>query len=59
MYIVHRSNSDPRHFLLYEQYSEEDAIQAHRNTDYFKQYITKDLMSIIESRAAEIGEPLQ
>lgn len=59
LYIVHRSNSDPRHFFLYEQYTDEGAFQAHRNADYFKQYITSGLMSIIESRIAEIGEPLQ
>lgn len=58
LYIVHRSHSDPRHFFLYEQYADQNAFQAHRTADYFTQYITNGLMSIIESRVAEIGEPL-
>ncbi len=58
LYIAHRSSSDPRHFFLYEQYRDQSAFQAHRTADYFIQYITNGLMPIIESRVAEIGEPL-
>ncbi len=58
LYLVHRSTSDPRHFFLYEQYTDQAAFQAHRTADYFVQYITNGLMPIIESRVAEIGEPL-
>jgi len=57
-YMAHRSTSDPRHFFLYEQYADQAAFQAHRTADYFVQYITNGLMPIIESRVAEIGEPL-
>ena len=58
LYMAHRSNSDPRHFFLYEQYADENAFQAHRTSDYFIKYITNGLWPIIESRVAEIGEPL-
>ncbi len=58
LYLAHRSTSDPRHFFLYEQYTDQAAFQAHRTADYFVQYITNGLMPIIESRVAEIGEPL-
>ncbi|HLX39355.1 MAG TPA: putative quinol monooxygenase [Ktedonobacteraceae bacterium] len=58
LYIAHRSISDPRHFFLYEQYTDQDAFQAHRTADYFVQNITNRLMQMIESRVAEIGEPL-
>lgn len=57
-YVAHRSNSDPRHFFLYEQYIDQAAFQAHRTADYFVQNITNGLMQMIESRVAEIGEPL-
>lgn len=57
-YVAHRSTSDPRHFFLYEQYTDQDAFQAHRSADYFVQYITNRLMHMIESRTAEVGEPL-
>lgn len=58
MYIVHRSPSEPRRFFLYEQYKDQDAVNAHRSADYFARYITNGLLSVIESRAAEIYEPL-
>lgn len=57
-YMAHRSTDDPRHFFLYEQYDDQAAFQAHRTADYFVQYITNGLMPIIESRVAEVGEPL-
>lgn len=58
LYIAHRSNNDSRHFFLYEQYTDQAAFQVHRTADYFVQYITNGLMQMIESRVAEIGEPL-
>ena len=57
-YVAHRSTGDPRHFFLYEQYTDQAAFQAHRSADYFAQYITNGLMQMIESRTAEVGEPL-
>lgn len=58
MYVVHRSANEPRRFFLYEQYKDQDALDAHRSADYFKQYVTNGLLKIIESRVAEIYEPL-
>jgi len=58
MYIAHRSTSEPRRFFLYEQYKDQDALNAHRGADYFAKYITNGMLSIIESRVAEIYEPL-
>jgi autoinducer 2-degrading protein len=58
MYVVHRSPNEPRRFFLYEQYKDQDAMDAHRSADYFTQYITNGLLKIAESRVAEIYEPL-
>ena len=58
MYVVHRSPSEPRRFFLYEQYKDQAALDAHRGADYFNRYITNGLLKIIESRVAEIYEPL-
>ncbi|HEX6477713.1 MAG TPA: putative quinol monooxygenase [Ktedonobacteraceae bacterium] len=58
MYVVHRSPNEPRRFFLYEQYKDQDALDAHRSADYFIQYITNGLLKINESRVAAIYEPL-
>ena len=58
MYIVYRSLDELRRFFLYEQYKDQDAVNTHRSADYFIKYITHGLLTIIESRAAEIYEPL-
>ncbi len=58
MYVVHRSPNEPRRFFLYEQYKDQAALDAHRSADYFTRYVTNGLLKIIESRVAEIYEPL-
>jgi autoinducer 2-degrading protein len=58
MYLVHRSPDDPRRFFLYEQYKDQDALEAHRSADYFTQFITNGLWKITESRTAETYEPI-
>jgi len=39
MYIAHRSPEDPRTFFLYEQYVDEDAYLAHRETEHFHELV--------------------
>ena len=53
MYIGHQSNDDARRFLLYEQYKDKAALDAHRNAPYFKQYVSGGLDSIAEQRSRE------
>ncbi len=46
MYIVHQHRDNPRHFLVYEQYDDDAALQAHRDSAHFQQYAVKDLPSL-------------
>lgn len=48
MYIVHRHKDDPRHFFIYEQYRDEAALEAHRNTPHFQEFAIKALANIGE-----------
>ena len=45
-FAVYRDLDDPRAFLLYERYTDEDAFQAHRRTPHF--------LDIIEGRVAPL-----
>ena len=58
MYLVHRSRSDPRKFFLYEQYDDDQALDAHRASAHFAAYATGGLFGILESRSPELYEPL-
>ncbi len=49
-YTGHQSTENPRKFFFYEVYKDEAALAAHRNADYFKQYVTHGLDEIIETR---------
>lgn len=58
MYLAHRSFDDPRKFLLYEQYDDMAALEAHRASDHFIQLATGRLFPIIESRSPLLYIPL-
>jgi quinol monooxygenase YgiN len=58
MYLVHRSTTDPRRFFLYEQYTDQAALEAHRAAPHFDRFVKDGLFQIIESRSPELFEPL-
>jgi quinol monooxygenase YgiN len=58
MYVAHRSPADPRRFFLYEQYTDQAAVDAHRASPHFDQYAKGGLFDILESRVPEMYIPL-
>ena len=52
MYIAQQSNDDPRTFVLYEQYDDEAALEAHRESEHFKRYVSGDAVKRLEKRFA-------
>ena len=54
LYQASRSTEDPEIFLLYEQYADEDALIAHRETTHFKEIIEANKLSQLEERQREI-----
>jgi len=51
MYIAHRSVDDPRTFFLYEQYVDEAAFHAHRETEHFQELVLGEAIPLLESRS--------
>jgi (4S)-4-hydroxy-5-phosphonooxypentane-2,3-dione isomerase len=49
-YVGHQSTEDPRKFMFYEVYKDEAALQAHRDSTHFKQYVIGGLDGIMEDR---------
>jgi quinol monooxygenase YgiN len=50
MYIVNRSTENPNHFLIYEQYVDEEALRIHAETAMFQETIIGKEVHLLESR---------
>ena len=58
MYLVHRSRGIPSKFFLYEQYVDDAALDAHRNSAHFLKY-AEMAFAISESRERDVLDPLE
>ncbi len=58
MYVVHRGHDDRSRFFVYEQYKDEAALEAHRNTAHFKQYARGELLKLGERVEGSLYEPI-
>jgi quinol monooxygenase YgiN len=50
VYQCHRDPSDPRVFLIYEMYEDEDAFKAHASSAHFDEFAVRDGIPRLESR---------
>ncbi len=49
-YVALQSQDDPREFLLFEQYRDEAALQAHQDAGYFRRHVLEEAVPLLESR---------
>lgn len=56
LYHASRGKDDPNLILLYEQYVDEAAIDAHRNTPHFKEIIEETIIPLLEKRERSLYE---
>ena len=54
LYQASRSQENPDNFLLYEQYVDEAALLAHRETPHFKEIIEGTIVPLLEKREREL-----
>ncbi|HXE06932.1 MAG TPA: putative quinol monooxygenase [Acidobacteriaceae bacterium] len=52
-YIAHFVEGEPATVLIYEQYKNEAALEAHRNSTHFKEYATGGLYQLMKDRSRE------
>ena len=57
-YETHVSEEEPGTFLLYERYDDEDAFQAHRDSQHFLRHIVGRAIPNLEERTIERWELL-
>ena len=49
-YVALRSEENPREFLLFEQYADSAAFEAHTSSEYFQRHVVADAIPRLESR---------
>jgi quinol monooxygenase YgiN len=57
-YVAHQSTENPLNFSFYEQYVDEAALDAHRNSPHFAWYIKGGIDALISNRTRELCVPL-
>jgi quinol monooxygenase YgiN len=50
LYIPCRAVEDPRSYVIYEQYVDERALEAHRESEHFQRLAAGELTDLLESR---------
>jgi quinol monooxygenase YgiN len=58
LYQVHTHRDDARKFLVYEQYTDDSALDAHRNSPHFVKYAAEGVYTMIESREFGLYDPI-
>jgi quinol monooxygenase YgiN len=57
-YVPHHVDGDPDTVLIYEQYRDQAAVDAHRATPHFQQYAVGGLYQLMKDRAIETLDAL-
>ncbi len=52
-YVAHTVAADPDTVLIYEQYRDEAALEAHRATEHFARFATNGLYPLVQERTVE------
>jgi quinol monooxygenase YgiN len=58
MFQAHRHKTESRRFFIYEQYKNDPALEAHRSTPHFLQYVKKDLPKVGDRVEGHLYEPM-
>jgi autoinducer 2-degrading protein len=52
-FLVYRSRKDPEQFVLYEQFIDDEALDAHRQTPHFRSYVEGTIIPLLSERLAD------
>lgn len=58
-YTVHTHNERPREFFLYEVYTDQAALDAHRAAPHFQQIARGSLMQLADRKEGNLYTPLE
>ena len=58
VYRASRSPEEPEVFVLYEEYVDQAALEAHRETPHFKELVEGTIAPVLETREREVLTPI-
>jgi (4S)-4-hydroxy-5-phosphonooxypentane-2,3-dione isomerase len=58
VYRAARSVEEPNVFVLYEEYEDETALLAHRETEHFRDLVEGIIVPVLTSREREVLVPV-
>jgi autoinducer 2-degrading protein len=58
LYQANRSRENPDQFLLYEVYSDEEALETHRSTPHFREIVENTILPLLVSRHRVFYDPV-
>lgn len=57
-YKIHQSNTDANTLMLYEGYTGQPAVDAHRNAPYFQTIVLGQIVPLLENREVVVASEL-
>jgi len=57
-YTIHQSTSDQNTLVLFEGYTNEDAVTEHRNSSYFQEVVLGKIVPLLEKREIVLAKSL-
>jgi autoinducer 2-degrading protein len=50
LYVGHQDPADPAHFLFYEQYADQQALEAHRASAHYQELVVGKIVPLLAER---------
>ena len=50
LYVGHQDPADPAHFLFYEQYADQQALEAHRDSAHYQEIVVGKIVPLLAER---------
>jgi autoinducer 2-degrading protein len=50
LYVGHQDPADPAHFLFYEQYADQKALEAHRDSAHYQELVVGKIVPLLAER---------
>jgi autoinducer 2-degrading protein len=50
LYVAHQDAADPAHFLVYEQYADQAALEAHRDSAHYQEVVVGKIVPLLAQR---------
>lgn len=57
-FVAHSHRADDARFFIYEQYRDDAALEAHRQSKYFQQYVVTELPAFADRLQGDLYLPL-